>query len=77
MSTPAITLISIQGERWDTLCVRAYGSVTQQAINALRRANQDAARRTEGFVLPAGLAITVPSMAAQAITPVELAPWQR
>ncbi|TNI52951.1 tail protein X [Aeromonas dhakensis] len=77
MSTQATTLVSIQGERWDTLCVRAYGFVTQQAINALRSANQDAARRTEGFVLPAGLVITVPSTAAQAITPVELAPWQR
>lgn len=77
MSTQATTLVSIQGERWDTLCVRAYGFVTQQAINALRSANQDAARRTEGFVLPAGLVITAPSTAAQAITPVELAPWQR
>jgi hypothetical protein len=34
MSTQATTLVSIQGERWDALCVRAYGSVTQQAINA-------------------------------------------
>ncbi|AUZ76239.1 MULTISPECIES: tail protein X [Aeromonas] len=72
------TLTSLQGERWDALCVRAYGSLTQPALNGLRAANPDAARRSAGFVLPAGLILNVPPISEQeAITPVELAPWQR
>lgn len=71
-----MTLTSIQGERWDELCVRAYGSVTQQAMNTLRAANAEAARHS-GFTLPAGLVITVPTISVQATTTVEIAPWQR
>lgn len=70
-------LISIQGERWDTLCQRAYGTVTQSSLDALRAANVEACHLTVGFVLPPGLVITVPPLARGAITPVELAPWQR
>ncbi|MNF28222.1 Phage Tail Protein X [compost metagenome] len=70
-------LVSVQGERWDALCQRAYGSVTQQSLDTLRAANVGACRLTVGFVLPPGLVITVPPLERGAITPVEIAPWQR
>lgn len=72
-----MNLISLQGERWDELCVRAYGNVTQQTMNALRAANAEAARQSVGFTLPAGLTIIAPDMPLRATTGVEIAPWQR
>lgn len=73
-----MNLVSQEGERWDSLCQRAYGSVSQSALNALRAANVEAARASLGFVLPAGMVITVPALSTTASSSVvEVAPWQR
>lgn len=70
-------LTSLQGERWDTLCIRAYGAVSQALLMQLRQANPHAARLSDGFVLPAGLAIDVPELKGVSTRVVEIAPWQR
>ena len=70
-------IVSIQGERWDQLCNRAYGVSTQAGVTALREANPDARSSTDPFILPAGLSLSVPDISVSGASVVEVAPWQR
>lgn len=74
-----MNLVSKEGERWDSLCQRAYGHTSQVALDALRAANVAAARASTGFVLPTGYVITVPTLpeTSASTVVVEVAPWQR
>lgn len=72
------TLFAIDGERWDTLCLRAYGVATPEMVKQLRTHNRELVR-LHSFVLPGGAQVLVPeqNIKAQAHTVIELAPWQR
>ncbi|MFV0261374.1 MAG: tail protein X [Kluyvera sp.] len=73
------TTYSIQGERWDQLCYRVYGMVTEDAVMQLRHANRAVTSGNAPFLLPAGALLNVPEIAIEMLTVdvVEVAPWQR
>lgn len=68
---------SLQGERWDQLCYRAFGVSSEAGVTALRDANPDAVAQSDPFVLPAGLLIMIPDITLTVVEVVEVAPWQR
>ncbi|MCY1697159.1 tail protein X [Lelliottia sp. SL45] len=68
---------SLQGERWDQLCYRIYGAVSEEAVISLRHANPAVVKAQTGFVLPAGYPVTVPELTVENVVTEEVAPWQR
>lgn len=71
------TTHSIQGERWDQLCVRVYGAVTEEAVLALRHANTALVDASGPFLLPAGGLVNIPEITVSNTEVEEVAPWQR
>lgn len=71
------TTHSIQGERWDQLCLRVYGAVTEEAVLELRHANMALVNRSEPFLLPAGELVNIPEITVSHVEVEEVAPWQR
>ena len=64
------TLTTIQGDMWDLISYRAYG--TEQGVKALMDANPDLA---DQLVLPGGLMIVIPDY--EPPTSNLLPPWRR
>lgn len=72
-SDAALRHITLDGERWDSLAWRYYGSAN--AFERILRANPDLAMHT---VLPSGLTVWIPVVELENIVPVEeLPPWKR
>ncbi|WP_108945617.1 tail protein X [Shewanella halifaxensis] len=71
-------IISIQGERWDQVCQRAYSQQSEAMVTQVREANVELARQYS-FALPAGVRITLPKLPKTINQPttVSIAPWQR
>ncbi len=72
------TLIAIDGERWDTICFRAYGQSSADMVKQLRNANRRIALQNS-FTLKAGQQIKIPNIDVQKenINTIGLAPWQK
>ncbi|WP_367971616.1 tail protein X [Vibrio scophthalmi] len=72
------TLYAIEGERWDTLCLRAYQMSTPSLVKSLRQHNRALASEYS-FALPGGAKVAIPALPDSAIesTTIGLAPWQR
>lgn len=72
------TLIAIDGERWDTACLRAYGKSSPAMVRELRKANRRIAQQNS-FTLAAGQRLQIPDIDVEReqIKTIGLAPWQR
>lgn len=70
-----VNVRSLEGERWDQLAARLYGTSNDTLVNALRAANREVIKASPAFTLPAGALINVPVMASGATETVEIAPW--
>lgn len=72
------TLYANRHERWDQLCYRAYGSVSQSQVNALREANRDIATKMQGFTFAGGERIDVPAIDTKTVEETEeRPPWAK
>jgi phage tail protein X len=72
------TLIAIDGERWDSACLRAYGKTSPEMVKQLRNANRSIAQQNS-FTLDAGQCLQLPVVDVQKeqMKTIGLAPWQR
>lgn len=66
----ANTYTTIQGDMWDSIAYKLYGS--EHALNVLLKANP---QYEAVVVFPAGITLNVPEYSAP--TPNELPPWRR
>ncbi|MBE8578705.1 tail protein X [Vibrio sp. OPT18] len=73
-----ITMYAIEDERWDSLCLRAYGMSNSSLVKGLRESNRALASE-HSFTLPGGARLNIPKLPANATEPksIGLAPWQR
>ncbi|HHP0469569.1 TPA: tail protein X [Vibrio harveyi] len=71
-------LIAIDGERWDTICLRAYNKSNHALVKHLRAHNR-ALVRQYSFALPGGAKVVIPELDAKENEPniTGLAPWQQ
>ncbi|EHK2924826.1 hypothetical protein J7Y46_004718 [Vibrio parahaemolyticus] len=73
------TLYAQRDERWEQLCYRAYGSVNETQVMALREANRTLASNMTRFQFEGGELITVPALDVSAALEdtTEKPPWAK
>lgn len=73
------TLNAFRFERWEQLCYRAYSSVSQTQLLALRNANRHLSSSMTDFQFQGGERVTIPDIEVKATleNAVEKPPWAK
>ncbi|WP_229626302.1 tail protein X [Vibrio parahaemolyticus] len=71
------TLYAQRGESWEQLCYRAYTSVAESQVMALREANRALARNMTDFQFEGGELVTIPAIDVSTVIEdaTEKPPW--
>ncbi len=72
-------LYAFRHERWEQLCYRAYASVSQTQLLALREANRNQTSLMADFRFQGGELVVIPNVEVEAVLQdtMEKPPWAR